>query len=419
MRLVSLISLAISCSLSAAVPFKRSNTPGFDYDNQKVRGVNIGGWLVIEPFITPSLFQAFGDESQTPIDEYHYTQYLGKEEAASRLKAHWDSWFTQQDFVDIAKSYNLNHVRIPIGYWAFTALPQDPYVQGQEEYLDRAIGWARDAGLKVWIDLHGAPGSQNGFDNSGLRDSWEWQNGNNTAITLGVLQYMANKYGSEEYNDVVTAIELLNEPLGPVLDMGQVKQYYYQGYDMVRSASTSRGVVFHDAFMPLNYWNDFMPMPDHYFTILDHHHYQVFSPAEVSKSIDDHVAVACDLGRQTQSEPRWRVVGEWSAALTDCAKWLNGVGKGPRYTGAFPGSWYVGSCDNRDDESSWSQDQINNSRRFVEAQMEAYDQGNGWIFWCYKTETALEWDFRRLVKTGVIPFPYENRQYPNTCGFNN
>lgn len=267
--------------------------------------------------------------------------------------------------------------------------------------------------------MHGAPGSQNGFDNSGLRDSWEWQNGNNTQITLEVIQYMANKYGSDEYNDVVTAIEIMNEPLGPVLDMSKVKDYYLQSYNIIRSASKARGVVFHDAFMQMGYWNDnWMTLPDYYFAILDHHHYQVFSPGEVSRTIDQHVGVACELGWQTQSEYHWRVVGEWSAALTDCAKWLNGVGKGPRYTGAFPESWYVGSCDNRDDVSTWSQDQINNSRRFVEAQMEAYDQGSGWIFWCYKTESALEWDFRRLVNAGIIPYPYNNRKYPNTCGFN-
>lgn len=41
---------------------------GFDYGSQKVRGVNIGGWLVAEPFITPSLFQNTGDDRV--VDEY-------------------------------------------------------------------------------------------------------------------------------------------------------------------------------------------------------------------------------------------------------------------------------------------------------------------------------------------------------------
>ena len=100
------------------------------------------------------------------MDEYTYTQALGKDEAYRRLSQHWNSWITQDDFYQIAGA-GLNHVRIPIGYWAVAPLPGDPYVQGQVSVLDKAIGWARAAGLKVMLDLHGAPGSQNEFDNSG------------------------------------------------------------------------------------------------------------------------------------------------------------------------------------------------------------------------------------------------------------
>lgn len=49
----------------------------------------------------------------------------------------------------------MNHVRIPIGYWAVRPKAGDPYVSGQLEFLDRAITWAGNVGLKVWIDLHG------------------------------------------------------------------------------------------------------------------------------------------------------------------------------------------------------------------------------------------------------------------------
>lgn len=324
----------------------------------------------------------------------------------------------------MAENYHLNHVRIPIGYWAFLSRPEDPYVQGQEEYLDKAIEWSRKAGLKVWIDLHGAPGSQNGFDNSGQRDVYYWQTGDNVQQTLQVIQYISQKYGSPEYNDVVTSIEILNEPLGPAYDMNQIKQFYLQAYDIIRNCSLARGVVFHDAFQPLQYWNqdNFFRLPDQYFAILDHHQYQVFSPPEVARSIEEHVGVACDIGRRTQGEWHWRVTGEWSAALTDCTKWLNGVGRGARYDGTFvskegEGSYYVGDCKNRWDFQTWSDEEKANTRKFVEAQLEAYDQGTGWIFWTYKTENAVEWDFRRLIDYGLFPFPFEDRHYPNICKF--
>ena len=107
----------------------------------------------MEPWITPSIFEAYSTHLQV-TDEYTLSNLLGKAEATRRLQAHWNSWITQDDFNQIAK-VGLNHVRIPIGYWAVVPLAGDPYVQGQLLILDKAIGWARAAGLKVLIDLHG------------------------------------------------------------------------------------------------------------------------------------------------------------------------------------------------------------------------------------------------------------------------
>lgn len=125
----------------------------FNYNDEKVRGVNIGGWLVLEPWITPSIFSQWAD-SKAVVDEYTYTQTLGKDVARSILTNHWKTFITQDDFNQIAKA-GLNHVRIPIGYWAVSPVAGDPYVQGQLDFLDMAIKWARSAGLKVMIDLHG------------------------------------------------------------------------------------------------------------------------------------------------------------------------------------------------------------------------------------------------------------------------
>lgn len=206
---------------------------------------------MLEPWITPSIFQKLNG----PVDEYTLTQSLGPDVALSVLKAHWESFVTKADFQKIA-GHGFNTVRIPIGYWAFRKFDNDPYVQGAAPYLDRAIQWARETGLKVWIDLHGAPGSQNGFDNSGHRtDNIAFQQGANVQHTLEVLQDISDKYGNMQ--DVVVAIELLNEPLGPKLDLKNVKQFYRDGFAKVRSKSDTV-VVLHDAFEPVSYWNNFL-----------------------------------------------------------------------------------------------------------------------------------------------------------------
>ena len=57
--------------------------------------------------------------------------------------------------LDELNECRLNHVRIPIGYWAFDVSGGEPYVQGQLPYLDMAIKWAEKYGLKAIVDLHG------------------------------------------------------------------------------------------------------------------------------------------------------------------------------------------------------------------------------------------------------------------------
>src|ERR1700761_8029359 len=98
---------------------------------------------------------------------------LGKTEMKKRLEKHWSTWITAADFGEMA-SYGINFVRIPIGYWSVSPIAGDPYVQGAYPYLAKAIKWAGQNGIKVMIDLHGAPGSQNGFDNSGHKGAIEW-----------------------------------------------------------------------------------------------------------------------------------------------------------------------------------------------------------------------------------------------------
>jgi glucan 1,3-beta-glucosidase len=127
-----------------------------------VRGVNLGGWFVLEPWITPSLFDAIGGGA---VDEWTFCSVLGASEAKSRLQNHWNTWITQADFAAIAGA-GLNHVRIPIGYWSIIPTSGEPYVQGAYDVLGQALDWANGVGLKVMIDLHGgmfdnAPSSKN------------------------------------------------------------------------------------------------------------------------------------------------------------------------------------------------------------------------------------------------------------------
>lgn len=407
-------------------------------NNFQYRGVALGGWLLLEPWITPLLFDdtipSSGNVSAMAEDEYSFCKNLGPEEAFNRLQTHWDSFYKECDFEEMRR-FGFNMVRIPIGYWAFDKLLGDPYIFGAQEYLDKAIEWAHNNDLKVWIDLHGAPGSQNGFDNSGqfLNNTPSWQKDDkNVKLTLLVLRQIYSKYGSkdfyEKYGDTILGIEVLNEPMGPKLDMGKLEDFYRSTYTDARVfLDTNLTVVFHDAFQPLSYWNSFLNTTGdaegrlkNYNILIDHHHYEVFSVQELNLSITQHLNsirnYADGILKERNSHPA--VLGEWSAALTDCTPYLNSVHFGTRWEGTYPytnepvSNQFLGSCENINQWKKWSKEHKRFTRKYIEMQLDHYElQMNGWIFWTYKTEEAIEWDFKRLAKYGLFPQPFSLRRY--------
>ncbi len=262
-----------------------------------------------------------------------------------------------------------------------------------------------------------APGSQNGFDNSGRLGPVQWQQGDTVSQTITALQNLALRYTKD--TDVVSAIELLNEPLGSSLNLDGVKSFYQSGYKTVSSASSNYATCIHDAFQNFEaYWNgQFTPSSGDPNVILDTHQYQIFSPEQVAMSPSDHVSAACALGPQLAGTDKWTIVGEWTGGQTDCAKWLNGLGKGARYDGTFPGSSKVGSCDGKytGTVAGLSQDDRDNISHFIDAQLDAYEQHTGWIFWTWKTESAPEWHMQDLLAAGLFPQPLTSRKYPGQC----
>ncbi|KDR85713.1 hypothetical protein GALMADRAFT_218808 [Galerina marginata CBS 339.88] len=397
-------------------------TYGFPYGSQKVRGVNLGGWLVLEPWITPSLFDNTGDSRI--VDEWTFGQFQNQATASSILQNHWNTWITESDFAAIAAA-GLNHVRLPIGYWAFDVSGGEPFIQGQLPYLTKAVTWAQAHGLKLIVDLHGAPGSQNGYDNSGQRMSsplWQTQQ-SNVDRTDAIITRLASMFAGN--TGVVPIIAPLNEPAG--YDGSQIlsvtRQYWYDSYGTIRypfgtSQQSNLVVMIHDAFQPLSYWTGFMPAPNWQGVIIDTHIYQMFSVAGNQMTNAQHISTACGMLSSLANSPLWTVVGEWTPAPNDCAKYLNGRGSGARYDGSLPGSTRVGSCTGLTGKAStFSSTYKTFLRQYWEAQVQTWEKGNqGWIQWTWKAENADEWTYQAGLANGWIPQNPTNFQFPNICG---
>lgn len=70
-------------------------------DNEFLRGVNIGGWLVLEKWMNGDVFSGAGAGA---ADQWTFDSTYG---AAQALERHWSSWFTEAD-VESLKSYGIN-----------------------------------------------------------------------------------------------------------------------------------------------------------------------------------------------------------------------------------------------------------------------------------------------------------------------
>lgn len=151
--------------------------------------------------------------------------------------------------------------------------------------------------------------------------------------------------------------------------------------------------------------------------IVDHHEYQVFDSGLVAMQPWQHRQFVCNnVANYASGTDKWVVVGEWTAAETDCAPALNGYNVGARFDGTFPNSTFVGSCDGMNNIEDWDEDMKGNVRGYIEAQLDAFESHTqGWVFWNFKTEAAHEWDAFALLDNEIFPQPLTDREFSGIC----
>ena len=113
----------------------------------KPRGVNLGGWLVLEPWVTPSLFYQFEGRpaNETAMDMHGFCRVLGAQEANRQLRIHWEKWVTEEHLAELA-SRGINALRVPVGDWMWT--PYWPYhgcADGAVDQLSACCATARSS----------------------------------------------------------------------------------------------------------------------------------------------------------------------------------------------------------------------------------------------------------------------------------
>lgn len=331
--------------------------------HEALYGVNLAGWLTLEPWVTPELFATSGATNATEL-----AHKLGDKNYAELSRAHRESFITQADFEAIAdRGYNAVRLEVP-WYVMGESGPLPGAHDGCLEFVDAAFSWAEAAKLKVLIDLCLAPGATATSD--GLQQRCDFTPARRLAL-LEVVAALSARYAN---NLQFWGIEPLDEmvvqrrqglrhgfALSDGLPLHVLRNLYRDAYDVVRDVAGTRPVVvLSDGGAP-GAWNHFMASDRYQNVMLDHHFCRVGSThAQVGPAGAKHLVDQCrrELAQAARSGLPV-MVGEWSAAL--------------------PGSTSALTAEGR----------LAQQRMFVAGQLGVLEQVSAWFFHTWKTEAGL------------------------------
>ncbi|XVF39484.1 hypothetical protein PTKIN_Ptkin01aG0038400 [Pterospermum kingtungense] len=315
----------------------------------------------------PSVFEV--TVNGTAHGEYQVTNGYGPKKAAQVMREHWNTFIVEDDFKFIEEN-GLNTVRIPVGWWiASDPMPPLPYVGGSLNALDNAFVWAEKYGLKVIIDLHAAPGSQNGYEHSSSRDgSIEWGKTQDTLQnTVAAIEFLTSRYVK---NRSLYAVELINEPRAPMVPIERLIKYYKAAYKAVRKHSSTVYVVLSNRLNTSEPTELVQLASGLKGSVIDIHSYSLFDDNFKNMSVQQNIDFiytnrSAELNQVSSNGPL-TFVGEWTA------EWEFKGGTKKDY------------------------------QRFAEAQLKVYKHATfGWAYWTLKNVNN-HWSLEWMIKNGYI-----------------
>ena len=180
-----------------------------------LRGVNLGGWLMMEGYIMHASNVA------EQVFKKKFARVLGTEVLTSFERDFRDHFIRENDIKAIS-GFGFNCIRVPFNS---RMVERRPYQYDGEglKYLDNVIRWAEK--YKVWLilDLHAACGAQNhDWHSDSLGQALLWQKKELRERTFKLWEFLADRYKNKT---AVAGYDLLNEA---VLDDTKLLNTFYK-----------------------------------------------------------------------------------------------------------------------------------------------------------------------------------------------
>ena len=250
-----------------------------------LRGINLGGWLVEEPWMQPFVITPPPGSPWKPIRDHvslwgTVRKRFGAAGEVRVRTAFRQAWLNESDFERLHAA-GFNCVRLP--FLAGLADETDGL-----HWLDQAVSWAGQNGIYVILDLHGAPGGQNDQGHSGQADlNAFFRDPDNAARAAALWTQVARRYRDDP---AVAGYDTLNEPTGtPNSDTLYVVQDHL--YRAIRAGDPKHVIFIEDGYTGAE-WMPF-PAPIGWVNVAYSTHYYNFnakSTADQQKSLDGYLA---------------------------------------------------------------------------------------------------------------------------------
>ncbi|UCC95724.1 MAG: cellulase family glycosylhydrolase [Candidatus Omnitrophota bacterium] len=196
----------------------------------KLKGLNIGGWLLMEGYILG------GRNLAESVFKEKFQKKYGKKALGNFVSLFRDNFIDEEDFKNIS-SMGAQCIRLPFNY---SLLEKKPFSYSEQgfSYLKKVFGWARAYNIGVILDLHAAPGSQNcdwHSDSRGRALFWEKQRYRQRAILL--WEAIASRFKTET---ALIGYDILNEPVLGRRSTDILKRFYRDVIRQIRSIDKKR-----------------------------------------------------------------------------------------------------------------------------------------------------------------------------------
>ncbi|CAN4126754.1 unnamed protein product [Withania somnifera] len=416
------------------------------HGNSRIRAVNLGGWLVVEGWIKPSLFDDIPngdmlDGTQVQLKSVTLQKYVSAQNGGGMNVSvdrdnplEWETFklwrvsesvfqfrtaqgqflscngdgdsvtATAESVSDSETFYlernfnNRAHIKLKSGTYIqasndnvltadFTGTPgwddnpatfemtivgklQGDYQLANGYGHDKAKEVLKAYNIKCIIDLHAAPGSQNGMEHSASRDGTvNWPTSSEyISQTLDAVEFLASRYAM---HPSLLGIELLNEPSAADVSLEILVPFYKKGYQIVRKYSQTAYVIFCQRIGNADPLELYQANIGSLNTVVDLHYYNLFDRYFDKLTSLENIQYIYK-SRQSQIQ----ALNSANGPLVFVGEWVN--------------EWNV------------TDGSLADYQEFGRVQLDVYNAASfGWSYWTLKCEKK-HWDFEWSIRNNYV-----------------